>query len=148
MQSVAHILSKKRHAGVITIAPTSTVLEALQLMSEKSIGAVIVTEGEQLAGILSERDCVRKVELQGRSAATTQVAHIMTADVLVVTPEQDTNACMGLMTERRLRHLPVVDNGRLIGLVSIGDLVAEIMSEQEFTINQLQNYIQGDSAAM
>ncbi len=146
MQSVAHILKAKRHQTVHTIRSAATVEQALTLMAEMGIGALLVTEGDKVVGIVSERDYARKVELRGKSAATTPVHDIMTRDVMYVRPHQTTEECMALMTERRLRHLPVMDDGRLIGLISIGDLVADIISEQQFTIEQLQHYIQGDRA--
>lgn len=146
MQSVAHILKSKQNQKVYTIGPDATVLQALTLMAERGIGALLVTEGERIVGILSERDYARKVVLQGRSATETRVREIMTANVLCVRPQQTNEECMALMTEKRLRHLPVVDDGRLIGLISIGDLVADIISEQQFTIQQLQHYIQGERA--
>jgi len=144
MQSVAHILKSKQNHAVYTIGPNATVLQALTLMAERRIGALLVTENEKVVGILSERDYARKVELRGKSAAGTPVHEIMTRDVMYVRPHQTNEECMALMTERRLRHLPVMDDGRLIGLISIGDLVADIISEQQFTIQQLQHYIQGD----
>lgn len=146
MQSVAHILKSKRNQAVHTIPPNVSVLQALTLMAEMSIGALLVVENEQIVGILSERDYARKVALQGRSAADTLVSEIMTRDVIYVRPQQSNEECMGLMTEKRLRHLPVMEDGKLIGLISIGDLVADIISEQQFTIQQLQHYILGERA--
>lgn len=146
MQSVAHILQSKPHRKVYTIRPGATVLEALTLMAEMGIGALLVTEGDKVVGIMSERDYARKVVLRGKSATDTPVHEIMTREVMYVRPHQTNEECMALMTERRLRHLPVMDEGRLIGLISIGDLVADIISEQQFTIQQLQHYIQGDRA--
>lgn len=144
MQSVAHILKSKQQHKVHTIGPDATVLQALTLMAEVGIGALLVTEGDKIVGILSERDYARKVVLQGRSATDTPVRDIMTRDVIYVRPQQTNEECMALMTEKRLRHLPVLDNGKLIGLISIGDLVADIISEQQFTIQQLQQYIHGE----
>lgn len=146
MQSVAHILRAKQHHTVHTISPRASVLQALTLMAEMRIGALLVVDDGQIVGILSERDYARKVELQGRSAAGTQVQEIMTHDVIYVRPHQTNEECMALMTEKRLRHLPVMDGGRLLGLISIGDLVADIISEQQFTIQQLQHYILGERA--
>lgn len=146
MQSVAHILKSKQKQGVHTVGPDATVLQALALMTEMRIGALLVMENDQIVGIVSERDYARKVELQGRSAANTKVRDIMTRDVIYVRPQQTNEECMALMTERRLRHLPVMDNGKLLGLISIGDLVADIISEQQFTIQQLQHYILGERA--
>ncbi|HVL74494.1 MAG TPA: CBS domain-containing protein [Noviherbaspirillum sp.] len=146
MQSVAHILESKRHQRVHTIAPHASVLQALTLMAEMGIGALLVMENERVVGIMSERDYARKVELKGRTAKDTTVAEIMTRNVIYVRPHQTNEECMALMTEGRLRHLPVMDDGKLVGLISIGDLVADIISEQQFTIEQLQHYIQGDRA--
>lgn len=146
MQTVAHILHSKSNQTVYRIAPTAPVLDALKLLAEKGIGAVLVMEGEQIAGIVSERDYTRKVELMGRTASATLVSDIMTSSVICVGPGHSNEQCMALMTENRLRHLPVVENGKLVGLVSIGDLVKDIISEQQFTIQQLEHYIQGARA--
>ncbi|HTD06862.1 CBS domain-containing protein [Undibacterium sp.] len=143
MQTVAHILHSKPNQTVCSIAPAASVLDALKLLAAKGIGALLVMEDEQIAGIVSERDCVRKVELMGRSAGSTPVSDIMTSSVLCVSPDHSNEQCMALMTENRLRHLPVVENGKLIGLISIGDLVKDIISEQQFTIQQLEHYIHG-----
>ena len=143
MQTVAHILHSKANQTVSRISPTAPVLEALKLLAEKGIGALLVMEGEQIAGIVSERDYTRKVELMGRSAGGTLVSDIMTSSVICVGPSHSNEQCMALMTENRLRHLPVVEHGKLIGLISIGDLVKDIISEQQFTIQQLEHYIHG-----
>ena len=128
---------------VHAVRPDDTVLAALGVMAEHDIGAVLVVEGDELLGILSERDYARKVALLGRASRDSPVRLIMTANVVCVPPHCTVEECMGLMTERRCRHLPVVENGRVIGLVSIGDLVKATIDEQEFTINQLKNYIAG-----
>ena len=128
---------------VHAVRPDDTVLAALGVMAEHDIGAVLVVEGEELLGILSERDYARKVVLLGRASRDSPVRLIMTANVVCVPPNRTVAECMGLMTERRCRHLPVVENGRVIGLISIGDLVKATIDEQEFTINQLKNYIAG-----
>lgn len=146
MPTVAHILHAKSNQPVCHIAPTAPVLDALKLLAEKGIGALLVMEGEQIAGIVSERDYTRKVELVGRSASSTMVRDIMTSSVICVGPAHSSEQCMALMTENRLRHLPVVENGKLIGLISIGDLVKDIISEQQFTIQQLEHYIHGARA--
>lgn len=143
MQTVAHILRSKSNQTVYRIAPTATVLDALRLLHEKSLGALLVMEGERIAGIVSERDYTRKVELTGRSASATLVTDIMTSSVICVGPDHSNEQCMALMTENRLRHLPVIENGKLVGLISIGDLVKDIISEQKFTILQLEHYIYG-----
>src|SRR5713226_6497843 len=144
MKSVAHILQSKPDPTVYTIAPTASMFEALKLMAEKSIGALVVTEGEQVVGIISDRDCARKVILMARSSKETPVRDIMTSSVMYVRPDQTSEECMVLMTENRLRHLPVLDGGKLIGLISIGDLVKDIISEQKFIIQQLEHYITGE----
>ena len=143
MQTITHILHSKSNQAVCRIAPTALVLDALRLLAENRIGALLVMDGEQIAGIVSERDYTRKVELVGRLASDTLVSDIMTSSVICVGPDHSSEQCMALMTENRLRHLPVVDNGKLLGLISIGDLVKEIISEQKFAIEQLQHYIHG-----
>ena len=143
MKRLTELLKSKPHQTVYTIAPTAPVLEAIKLMAEKHIGALLVLEGERVAGIVTERDYARKVVLKSRSSADTPVRDIMTAEVMFVRPDQRCEECMALMTDKRLRHLPVMDGDKLIGLVSIGDLVKEVISEQQFTIEQLQHYISG-----
>jgi CBS domain-containing protein len=128
---------------VHAVRPDDTVLAALGVMAEHDIGAVLVVEGDELLGILSERDYARKVALMGRASRDSPVRAIMTADIVCVPPSRTVEECMALMTERRCRHVPVVENGRVIGLVSIGDLVKAMIDEKEFTINQLKNYIAG-----
>ena len=148
MTAVTEILKAKglSDVAVYAIAPTATVLEALQMMADKSVGALLVMEGEKIAGILTERDYARKIALMGRSSLNTLVRDVMTQNVMYVEPTQTSEECMALMTDNRLRHLPVVDNGRLLGLVSIGDLVKDIISEQQFVIKQLEHYISGGHA--
>ena len=146
MTSVTHILRSKPEQTVYTIAPTATVFDAVKLMAEKSIGALVVTEGERVVGLITERDYARKVVLMARSSKETPVREIMTSAVMYVRPDQTSQECMMLMTENRLRHLPIMDGGKLIGLVSIGDLVKDIISEQTFIIEQLEHYISGDRA--
>ena len=118
--------------------------DAIKLMADKNIGALLVMEGEQVAGIITERDYARKVVLMSRSSKQTTVREIMTSAVMYVGPEQTSEECMVLMTENRLRHLPVIDAGRLLGIISIGDLVKDIIAEQRFTIEQLEHYISGE----
>src|ERR1700681_3891685 len=144
MKSVAHILKSKPDSTVYTIGPTASVFDVLKLMAEKSIGALVVTEGEQVVGIITERDYARKVILMARSSKDTPVRDIMTSPVMYVRPDHTSEECMVLMTENRLRHLPVVDSGKLVGLISIGDLVKDIISEQRFIIQQLEHYITGE----
>jgi len=143
MKTVADVLKSKAHQAVHTITPGALVFDALKLMADKNIGALLVMEGERIAGIITERDYARKIVLMSRSSKETPVREIMTSAVMYVRPGQTTEECMVLMTENRLRHLPVVDGNSLLGLVSIGDLVKSIISEQKFTIEQLQNYISG-----
>ena len=144
MKTVAAILQAKADRTVYTIRPDAPVFEAIRLMSEKGIGAVLVTEGEAIVGIVTERDYARKIVLMDRSSRSTPVRDIMTHAVIYVGPEEDNERCMALMTERRLRHLPVLQQGKLIGLISIGDLVKDIISEQQFIISQLEKYITGE----
>ena len=144
MKSVAQILKSKPVQAVLTIAPSDSVYYAVKLMAEKSIGALLVMEGEKIAGIVTERDYARKIVLMGRSSKDTPVRDIMTSEVMYVRPDQSNEECMALMTDNRLRHLPVLDQGKLIGLISIGDLVKDIISEQKFIIDQLEHYIRGD----
>ena len=143
MKTAADLLKSKLHQTVFTIAPTSSVFEAVQLMADKNIGALLVMEGMQVVGIISERDYARKITLMSRSSRDTLVRDIMTPEVMYVRPGHTTEECMVLMTENRLRHLPVMDGGKLLGLVSIGDLVKDIISEQKFIIEQLEHYISG-----
>ena len=144
MTAVADILKSKASGAVYSIAPTDSVLDALRLMADKGIGALLVMEGSEIAGIVTERDYARKIALLGRTSGATLVRDVMTRDVLFVGPSQTTQECMAVMTENRLRHLPVVDEGgKLLGLISIGDLVKDIISEQKFIIEQLEHYISG-----
>ena len=140
MKTVQQLLESKRYS-VVSVAPSSTVLEALEVMAEKEIGAVIVIEDEHLIGIFSERDYARKVVLQGKSSKDTPVREIMTDKVVCVRPEQTIDDCMGLMTDKRIRHLPVLEHKKVIGVISIGDVVKEMLSEKEFVIKQLESYI-------
>ena len=144
MKTTAEILRSKATQTVYTIAPTASVFEAVTLMAQKGIGALLVMEGEKIVGIVTERDYARKIILMGRSSKETPVRVIMTPEVMYVRPDHTNDECMALMTENRIRHLPVMDNGKLIGLLSIGDLVKDIISEQRFTIEQLEQYIRGE----
>jgi len=140
MKTARQLLADKP-AGVVSIDPDASVFDALRLMAQKDIGAVVVLDGPKLIGIFTERDYARKVILLGKSSKEIPVREIMTHRVLCVTPEQMTDECMAVMTEKRCRHLPVVDNKRVIGVLSIGDLVKEVISEQRETIVQLESYI-------
>ena len=143
MTTVAEILKTKGDSLVHTIQPDDLVFDALQRMADKGIGALMVMQGEAIVGIVTERDYARKIALKGRTSALTKVRDVMTTAVMFVQPSQTSEECMALMTENRVRHLPVVDQDKLIGLVSIGDLVKNIISEQKFVIKQLQRYITG-----
>jgi CBS domain-containing protein len=143
MKKVPQILRSKPDPTVHAIVPTASMFDALKLMAEKNIGALLIMEGETIVGMVSERDYARKIVLMGRSSKETPVRDVMTCPVMYVGPQQSTEECMALMTEKRLRHLPVLDDGKLIGLISIGDLVKDIISEQNFVIGQLQRYISG-----
>jgi CBS domain-containing protein len=140
MKTVKQLLESKA-PGVVTIAPEASVFEALELMADKDIGAVVVTHNNRVIGIMSERDYARKVILHNRSSREIPVAQIMTEKVLYVRPTQTVDECMALMTDRHIRHLPVLDGERLIGVLSIGDLVRATISEQDFVIKQLESYI-------
>lgn len=141
MSTVAQILKTKRDQAVHMIAPSAPVFDAVKLMADKNIGAVLVGEGADIAGIFTERDYARKIVLMSKSSKETPVREAMTAQVRYVRPEQTSEECMALMTENRVRHLPVMAEGKLVGLVSIGDLVKDVISEQKFLIEQLEQYI-------
>ena len=143
MTVVAKILQSKPDASVHTIAPQASVLDALKLMADKGIGALVVTQGDAIVGIVTERDYARKIALLGRTSAATLVQDVMTTSVRFVRSTQTSEQCMQLMTGNRLRHLPVVDDNKLVGMISIGDLVKDIISEQKFIIEQMENYITG-----
>ena len=140
MTSVRQLLDRKGRQ-VFSIAPGTAVLDAIRTMAERHVGALLVMEGEKLSGIVSERDYARKVILMGRSSADTPVRDIMTAAVITVQPETPVEKCMQIMTERRVRHLPVIEGGRVVGMVSIGDLVKAVIAEQQQQIEQLESYI-------
>ena len=143
MESVANIIKAKPDQSVYTIAPTASVFDAVKLMAEKNIGALVVMDGENVVGIITERDYARKIVIMARSSRETPVRDIMTSSAMYVSPLQRSEECMALMTENRVRHLLVIDRGRLIGIVSIGDLVKNIISQQKFVIQQLEHYITG-----
>ena len=143
MKTVAHILESKSEQAVHSIAPSASVFEAIEAMADKGIGALLVMEDDRVVGIITERDYARKVILAGRSSKDTPVRDIMTTNVMYVRPDQTNDECMALMTDNHFRHLPVMHGGRLVGLVSIGDLVKETISDQKFIIEQLEHYITG-----
>lgn len=147
--TVAQILRSKPDSGrtIHMVEKSDSVYNAIKLMAEKSIGALLVMDGANIAGIVTERDYARKVVLLDRSSKATRVEEIMTSKVRYVEPTQTSDECMALMTEHRMRHLPVLDDGKLVGLVSIGDLVKSVIADQQFTIAQLEHYIHGIPAA-
>jgi len=140
MKLVKHLLDKKGH-HVIAVSPDASVFDAITLMAEKAVGSLVVMEDDELRGIITERDYARKVIIKGRSSETTTVAEIMTVDVLTASTSETVRDCMETMTAKKLRHLPVVEDNRVIGLISIGDLVEAIIAEQQEAIEQLENYI-------
>ena len=141
-RSVNNLLQSKK-SQIISVKPNTSVYDALVLMAEKNIGAVLVTTNDQLVGILSERDYARKIILKGKTSKETKVEEIMTSQVLFVQPEQSVEDCMAIMSDKHIRHLPVLEKGELIGIISIGDVVNAVISEKEFAIKQLENYISG-----
>ena len=140
MRTVRQLLEAKA-PEVFAIGPDAPVIDAIRLMAEKCIGAVLVIQDGRLAGILSERDYARKIVLQGRSSATTPVRAIMTSDVVTIGLDETTDRCMQLVTDRRIRHLPVTSNGQVLGVVSIGDLVKAVIEDQQLELDQLQRYL-------
>jgi CBS domain-containing protein len=142
MKTVSELL-KAKPTRVVAVKPEDSVLDAIKILARENVGAAIVMVGDRLAGIFSERDYTRKVILHGRSSDTTRVEEIMTASVVVVSPRTHCRECMQLMTEKNIRHLPVVEQGRVIGMVSIRDIVGDIIADQDFTIEQLEHYISG-----
>lgn len=142
MKLVKQLLAAKGHE-VLSISPDASVLEALQLMADKGVGALTVMEGENLAGVVSERDYARKIILKGRSSESTTVREVMTADVVTTTGEESVEKCMNMMTDSRIRHLPVVDDGQVTGIISIGDLVKAVIAHQKEEIEHLEHYIKG-----
>jgi len=140
MQTIAEILRDKG-SEVWSVGPDTVILDALKVMAEKGVGALIVIDQDKLVGIISERDYARKVALEGRSSRESKVGEIMSHKVLCARPDQTVQECMALMSDKRARHLPVVDHKKIIGMVSIGDLVKSIIAEQQFEIESLQYYI-------
>ena len=143
MLSVSRLLNNKKNEGVWSVSPNHMVIDALNLMSEQGIGAVMVMEGDRLVGIFSERDYARKGIIAGRKAKSTPVTEVMTPNVFTVSPSMDIEDCMTLFSEKRIRHLPVVDNHRVIGMLSIGDIVTAIIQAQDQQIKYLEAYITG-----
>jgi CBS domain-containing protein len=142
MKTVKDLLRDKGQA-IWSIDADASVFDALKIMAEKEIGALMVLDGGQLAGIMSERDYARKVVLHGKSSKDTPVREIMTPKVLYMAPDQTVEECMALMTEKHVRHMPVIENDQMVGVVSIGDVVKSVISEQQFLISHLEHYIRG-----
>lgn len=142
MRTVRHLLEAKA-PDIFAIGPDAPVIDAIRLMAEKRIGALLVIDAGRLLGVVSERDYARKIVLQGRSSANTPVREIMTSQVISVGPDDTADRCMQLVTDRRIRHLPVLENGDVIGVVSIGDLVKAVIEDQQLELDQLQRYIAG-----
>ena len=142
MKLVKHLLDAKG-CEIISVGRDSSVLDAIKLMADRSVGALVVMQDDKLSGIVTERDYARKVIIKGRSSKSTRVDEIMTTDVSTTAPDQTVDQCMGLMSEGRFRHLPVVENGKVVGIISIGDLVQAIIADQKEEIEQLEHYISG-----
>ncbi len=143
MATAKDLLKEKSTTQILSVTPADTLLSAMKIMEQHNIGALLVTEGQRLVGILSERDIVRKVELQGRTSAKTTVGEVMTSKVLYVEPAQSLEECMALMNEKNIRHLPVMQGETLLGVISIRDVLREIIHEQKIIISQLEHYIRG-----
>jgi CBS domain-containing protein len=143
MITVQQVLKDKGYSDVWTVSPAASVYDALKLMSDKNVGALPVIEAGKLVGIISERDYARKVILKGKSSLNTPVSEIMTQEVISVQPKQSMEECMSLMTQKRVRHLPVLADDQLMGIISIGDVLKEIISDQKAFIQSLQDYIEG-----
>ncbi|MBH2036930.1 MAG: CBS domain-containing protein [Pseudomonadales bacterium] len=144
MKTVAEILKVRVHSSIISVTPATTVLEAVTLMSDTDISALMVLDGEAVAGIITERDFVRRVARMERSSYATTVGDVMTSNLITVGPLDRSRFCMQLMIEKNLRHLPVLEDGKLVGLLSIRDLVKDVIAEQDGLINHLEQYIRGE----
>jgi CBS domain-containing protein len=142
MKTVAELLRTKP-TRIVCVTPEQSVLEAIKVLAAEDIGAAVVMSGSRVSGMFSERDYTRKVILKGRSSDATRVEEIMTPNVVCVSPRTKTRECMALMTEKNIRHLPVLDEGRVVGMISIRDIVSDIIADQDFTIEQLEHYISG-----
>jgi CBS domain-containing protein len=142
MTTVSKILAAKGNQ-VWSVTPTTRLYEALKLMAEKDVGALLVIEDDHIAGIISERDYARKVVLEGKNSMIVPIKEIMTTRVVYISPSNTLEECMAVMTDKHIRHLPVMENDELVGLISIGDVVKELISTQQFVIEQLENYIRG-----
>lgn len=142
MKPVSALLAQRRHAGLWHTSPDTTVFDALHVLARHEVGALVVMADERLVGVFSERDYTRKVALLGKNSKEMRVAEIMTANVFTVTPQTPTHECMALMSQKRIRHLPVVEDGQVVGMLSIRDLMDDIIADHEKTIEQLTHYIQ------
>ena len=142
MKLVNHLLDAKGH-NIVSIAPGASVFDAIKLMADKAVGSLLVMDGDEMLGIVTERDYARKVILKGRSSENTTVSEVMTEEVFATSGSETVKACMELMTEKRIRHLPVLEDDKVIGIISIGDLVSAIISDQQEEIEQLEQYISG-----
>ena len=145
MKKVRDLLNSKRDATVYSVEPSTMVVEALRLMADKMVGALLVMESGKLVGLFSERDYARKIALMDRSSRTTEVRQVMTANLICVAPSDTMESCMELMTEKHIRHLPVLENGNLIGMISIGDVVKNTIEDQKAMILQLEKYLRGET---
>jgi|ERR1039458_989503 CBS domain-containing protein len=143
MMTIRQLLDKKGHE-IFSVATNDTVYTALGKMAEKDVGSLVVMNGENIVGIITERDYARKVYLMGRASPTTRVQEIMATKVFYVQPDQTVEDCLAIMTDKRIRHLPVIEGAKLIGIISIGDLVKSIISDQKFLIDQLEHFFTGD----
>ena len=141
--STVRDMIRRKGGELFALAPSASVFEALELMARENVGAILVMEGDAVAGILSERDCVRKLDLEGKTAKNTKVSEIMTSKVIYVEASQPLEECMALMIDKNVRHLPVFDNGKMLGLVSVRDVLKEVVDVQKFMISQLEHYITG-----
>lgn len=144
MKTVSELLRAKPVRSIVKVRPDQSVLEAIKVLAAEDVGAAVVMNGDRLAGIFSERDYTRKIILRGRSSDSTRVEEVMTSSVITVTHRTNLRECMSIMTEHAIRHLPVVDEGRVVGMVSIRDIVGDIIADQDFTIEQLEHYISGN----
>ena len=142
MKLVQHLLDAKGR-NIIAVTAKTSVLDAIKLMAEKTVGSLLIMQGDELKGIMTERDYARKVIIKGRSSESTEVGEIMTTDICSASSQQTVNDCMALMDKRKIRHLPVIDDGTVVGMLSIGDLVQAIISDQQEEIQQLEQYISG-----
>ncbi|HNV87666.1 MAG TPA: CBS domain-containing protein [Methylotenera sp.] len=143
MKTLQQILNEKKHKELISIAPDRPVFDALVILAEYKIGALAIMQGDKLVGIFSERDYAREIVLQGRSSKTTQVHEVMSSKLITGKPDDLVDAAMSLMSEKRIRHLPIMDGEKVLGMLSLGDLVKETITHQQYLIKQLENYIRG-----